>query len=585
MAHGKLPPQTTTLYAETALPPLVDEESPLLPKHGFQSPQSPDSQTPTLVAGHDEKLSRSKVLWIMSSIWIGTFVAGLGEYHCIAIPSPKLAFNHQCSDGTVMATLAAPIATSFNSLPLLAWLATAFLIGQAATQPLSGKLTDIFSRQWGLIVSSIIFASGNVISGLAGEEWTMILGRFVAGIGGGCVNAIATILISDLIPLRQRGIWQGIANVFWGLGNGLGGLFGGYIHDTWDWRVAFLAQVPLTLTSLLIVCVFFKDIRSQGPSMMLDTRSSISRVDFLGALLLVSTLALFLLGLTTGGNIVPWTHPLPSASLPTAAILFCAFIYVEKKVAREPILPLHFLHDRTILSASLTSALFHMTIYAFVFYIPILYHVRGVSTTQGGAALIPFSFGLPFGSLIAGAIATRTGRFRYLLWAILVMMLASAIATRTITLTTPLWLPRVYMGFIGTATGGMLVATLLAVLSSVDESDQAVVTSLFFVFRATGAVVGLVVASAVYQQVLEKDLWAHFAGLEDAADIINGIRDSLDYVATLPQQTQEMAMKSYMLALNATFTSTVAFTAVALVCGLFVRDLKLQSIKHAVGPE
>ena len=81
-----------------------------------------------------------------------------------------------------MATLAAPIAISFNSLLLLAWLATAFLIGQAATQPLSGKLTDIFSRQSGFIVSSLIFTRGNIVCGFAREQWTMTLGRLVAGV-------------------------------------------------------------------------------------------------------------------------------------------------------------------------------------------------------------------------------------------------------------------------------------------------------------------------------------------------------------------------------------------------------------------
>lgn len=113
-----------------------------------------------------------------------------------------------------MATLAAPIATTFDSLSLLAWLATGYLVGQAATQPLSGKLTDIFSRQWGLVVSNCLFVAGNVVCELARDNSTMILGRVVAGVGGGSLNAIATILASDLIPLRQRGLWQGIGNVF-----------------------------------------------------------------------------------------------------------------------------------------------------------------------------------------------------------------------------------------------------------------------------------------------------------------------------------------------------------------------------------
>lgn len=480
-------------------------------------------------------------------------------------------------DGTVMATLAGPIATSFKSLPLLAWLATAYLIGQAATQPLSGKLTDIFSRQSGLIVSSLLFAAGNVICGFAREEWTMILGRLVAGVGGGCVNTIATILVSDLIPLRQRGVWQGLSNVFWGLGNGLGGVFGGYLNDTWDWRVAFLAQVPFTMGSLIIICVLLDALRSQTSKKQPNKTPPISRVDFLGSFFLVSTLVLLLMGLTTGGNIVPWTHPLAAATLPSAAVLFCCFIYVEEKVAREPILPLHFLRDRTVFCACLINWFFHIIIYTFIFYVPIYYRARGVSTTHAGAALIPWSVGLPIGSLIAGTVATKTGRYRYLLWIILALMLAATILSFMTTLTSPLWLPRVYLGIMGLSSGGMLVVTLLALLGSVDSSHQAVVTSLSYIFRSTGSVIGLCVASAVYQQVLEKDLWAHFGDLKDAAEIIHGIRDGLDYVSTLPCQMQLTVKGSYMLALRVTFSTTIAFAGLALVCGLMVRELKLHS--------
>ena len=476
-----------------------------------------------------------------------------------------------------MATLAAPIATEFNSLPLLAWLATAFLIGQAATQPLSGKLTDIFSRHSGLIVSSLIFATGNVICGFAREQWMMILGRLVAGVGGGCVNTIATILVSDLIPLRQRGVWQGFSNVFWGLGNGLGGVFGGYINDTWDWRVAFLAQVPFTAVSLVIVCCFLDTLRSRGPQKPPDGRPSISRIDFLGSFLLVSTLVLFLIGLTTGGNIVPWTHPLASVTLPLAAILFFCFIYVEQKVAREPVVPLHFLKNRTVLCACLTNWFFHMINYAFIFYLPIYYRIRGVSTTQAGAALIPFSVSLPLGSLVAGTIATKTGKYQYLLWSILVLMLVGAIASCTVTLETSLWLPRVYLGLVGLASGGVLIVTLLALLSSVNPSEQAVITSISYIFRSTGSVVGLCVASAVYQQVLEKDLWARLGGISNAAEIVRGIRDGLDYVDMLPPQLQLTVKRSYMVALRATFSTTVVSAALALVCGLMVRELRLPS--------
>ena len=476
-----------------------------------------------------------------------------------------------------MATLAAPIATEFNSLSLLAWLATGFLVGQAATQPLCGKLTDIFSRQWGLIVSNCLFAMGNIICGLAQDNMTMILGRVVAGVGGGCLNTIATIVVSDLIPSRQRGLWQGIGNVFWGLGNGLGGLFGGYMNDTCNWRIAFLAQTPLTVASLIIICYQSKAIRSSTPRIIDKSRSSLSRVDFLGSSLLISTLVLFLLGVTSGGNLVPWSHPLVWISLPLSFLCFCTFIYVEQNVAREPILPLHFLRDRTILGACLTNWSFHMGMFIIIFYIPIYYRTLGVSTTRAGEALIPLGVFLPLGSLAAGIITSRTGRYKNVLTGALLLYLAGAIGSAMNTLTTPLWLPMVYVGFMAFAMGCMLVVTLVAFTSAVEIYEQALVTSLSYIFRSTGSVMGTAIGSTVYQSALDHNLWARLGNMNKAADIIGSVKDSLDAIKELPEPLQMVVKNSYMQAFRATFSTTVGFAVIAIVSGLLVKQLKLHT--------
>ncbi|KAL8885616.1 MAG: hypothetical protein Q9215_006552 [Flavoplaca cf. flavocitrina] len=542
------PPPTTNSF---------DEYSPLLQKPSYHD----YSETP--VSEHDapqpdgKALNTINVVWIMTSLWIGTFTAGL--------------------DGTVMATLAAPIATSFNSLSLLAWLATAYLIGQAATQPLSGKLTDIFSREWGLVISNCFFALGNIVCGCSNDKYTMIVGRVLAGIGGGCLSSISTIIVSDLIPLRQRALWQGMSNVFWGLGNGLGGLFGGYLNDTWNWRVAFLAQVPLTAACLLILCFQFKNIAAVSPRKLDPSRSSISRVDFLGSVLLVSTLVLFLLGITTGGNIVPWSHPLACVPLPVSFAFLAAFLYVEAYIAREPILPLHFLRNRTILCACLTNWSFATVLYIFMFYIPIYYNILGASSTQAGNALVPIGVTLPLGSLIAGYITSRTGRYKYVLWATLVLLLIGTVANSTDTLKTPLWLPLVYLVLVGLANGGMLVVTLVAFTSAVEVAEQALVTSLSYVFRSTGSVMGVAIGSAVYQFALERSLWSTIGSIDDAPDVIRNVKDSLEQISTLPAQLQADVRGSYMTALRAAFLTTVGFAVLAVVSGLLVKELKLHS--------
>ena len=117
------------------------------------------------------------------------------------------------TDSTIIATLSGPISSSFNFLSLLSWLATAYLISNAACQPLSGKLTDIFSRRWGLVFSNFFFAIGTLICGLAQSDWVIVFGRIIAGIGGGGLTSIATFVTSDLVPLRRRGAWQGQSSI------------------------------------------------------------------------------------------------------------------------------------------------------------------------------------------------------------------------------------------------------------------------------------------------------------------------------------------------------------------------------------
>ena len=137
--------------------------------------------------------------------------------------------------------------------------------------------------------------------------------------------SISTFIASDLIPLRKRGVWQGLGNVCYGLGSGLGGVFGGYLNDVWSWRWAFLIQVPFVVISGILVW-FTVDVPVDEMN-----KSRLKRVDFLGAGTLTAFLILLLVGLNSGGNIVPWSHPLVTSSLPLSAVFLALFVYVEEK--------------------------------------------------------------------------------------------------------------------------------------------------------------------------------------------------------------------------------------------------------------
>lgn len=520
-----------------------------------------------------EEPSTSKLLVIMVSMWIGVTMNALG----MASLTPLRLFSQETkliveTDTTIVATLSSPISSSFNSFSLVSWLATAYLISNAALQPLTGRLTDIFSRRTGFIVSALFFAAGNLVCGLAKSQGAIIAGRVIAGMGGGGINTISTFVASDLIPLRRRGLWQGIGNLFYGLGSGLGGVFGGFISDTIGWRWAFLIQVPVILLSAVLV--FFT---VHIPVKETDT-SKIRRVDFLGAIALVLSMVLLLLGLNSGGNVVPWSHPLVYVSLPLAFVALVSFWYIEDKVAVEPMIPVRLLLDRTVGAACLTNWFATMATYTLIYYAPIYFQVLGASSFQAGERLIPSAVGSSLGSIGSGLIMKRTGRYWWLSFYTQLVFIASAVLiAATMDGHIAAWPPFIYFFMNGVGYASMLTITLIALIGAVDHEEQAVITSASYAFRSTGSTIGITIASAVFQNVVKDQLWKRFGGWKHADRIIPLVRNNIEEIKNLPPEWKEGVIGVFMDALRGVWVTMLGLTVLGAVCSLFMREHKLHS--------
>lgn len=443
---------------ENGFPP-ASERTPLLKpsaqngapegEGGDQHEGDPQEEETTVIA---EETSFTRLALIMGTSWVGVFLGA--------------------TDSTIIATLTGPISSEFNSLSLMSWLATAYLISNAACQPISGRLTDIFGRGPGLVFSNIMFAAGNLICGLARDANVMILGRVVAGIGGGGLMSISTFIASDLIPLRQRGIVQGIGNICYGSGAMLGGVFGGLLNDhtKLGWRLAFLVQVPPVLVSAVLAAVLVKIPPKQSD------KSFLARIDFGGVFLTVAFLVLLLLGLNSGGNQVPWTHPLPLTSIPLSVVAFVGFLWWESK-ARQPIIPVKLLFTRTVLAACVANLLCTMVVITGMFYVPLYLQVLGDSATSAGLKILPAPVGVSIGSVAAGYMMKKTGRYVRLSVVNMLIMIVGLVLFTLQNETTPVWMTCVAFFLVGSGYGAILTTTLLACISAVEHSQQAVITS------------------------------------------------------------------------------------------------------------
>ncbi|CZR65066.1 related to MFS multidrug transporter [Phialocephala subalpina] len=495
--------------------------------------------------------SNAKLALILGCMWVGVVLTAI--------------------DSTIVATLLVPISTTFKSLGSLAWLGSAYLIGQAASQPLCGRLTEIFGRRAGLIVANSTFGIGTLICGLANNEGQILFGRALAGLGGGAIYAVSTFVGSDLVPVRKRGVITGINNLCYGAGTGLGGLYGGWLNDVLGWKWAFLIQVPLIFVATVLVYFVVK-----VPTKKVD-KSNIRRVDYLGCITLITALVLFLLGLNAGGNLVPWKSALVLTTLPLSIIFFALFLYIEKNVASEPIIPLHLLQNRTVLAASLTYCFDHMSAFGVLYYIPVYIQLLGYSTTQAGLRLLPNSAGQAVGALAAGFIMRAYGTYYNLsILTHLFTVVGSGLLIH-LSLTTPSWYPFLILAIIGLGFGGMLVINLTAVISSVQRDEQALATSASFVFRSAGSTLGVTFASAVFQNVLKEALWSRLGQVADAGDIIHTIRGNFQEISHVDPLYRQDVLDSYMVALVAVFGTTFGMSCLAALTGLFMKEHKLHS--------
>ena len=158
-----------------------------------------------------------------------------------------------------------------------------------------------------------------------------------------------------MIPFRRRGMYQAVQNSVWGFGCICGASFGGLIADIIGWRWCFLLQVPVSVFALGVGWLAISNQHRMDETDVL-VRNMWAKIDFSGAFLLVTALSMQLLGLSLGGNELPWSNGWVIGSLVGSVVLLAVFVWVEARTLAIPIIPLRMLQGR--LSISIQSANF-----------------------------------------------------------------------------------------------------------------------------------------------------------------------------------------------------------------------------------
>ncbi|KAI9485783.1 MAG: major facilitator superfamily domain-containing protein [Benjaminiella poitrasii] len=504
-----------------------------------------------------KRLNGSPLMVVLMGLWIGVGLSSL--------------------DASIVATIYPKIGTEFKRSNEIVWIATAYMLSYTALQPLYGRISDAFGRRTALLFATIVFFIGSGLCGASNNLWSLVVSRAIAGVGGGGMNTMSAVITSDLVSLRERGKYQGYANIAYGLGSVIGAPLGGLMTDHIGWRYCFYINLPLLLISLYVGIYLLTDYNlKEAPSSTLWVR--FKSIDYGGACTIVIAVVCFMLATSMGGNSRSWSDPLVYGLLLVSGFFIILFCYIEKHVAQTPLMPWTIISARTPFACALVNFFTVLGSFAMTYTTPLFFQgVLGYSSSQAGLFFLPKVLAMSCGSLTSGFWISRTGEYRRLLTTMACISLVAMIGTSFWTAETSFTFMIICLLLDGFSSGAIITGALVAMLSCVGSNEMATVTSISYLFRSSGGVVGISATSAIFQGIIKKYLTEKITG-PDADKYIEIARKSMTEVrALLPPDVLSIVLNTYQVAIQYAFYFCVFIAILCTLSTLFIQQFQLHT--------
>ncbi|KAL2203374.1 major facilitator superfamily transporter [Sarocladium strictum] len=504
----------------------------------------------------------------------------------IAFPALSIALFVSFLDQTAVSTAVPAISADLNTGTSTSWVGASFLIAATAFQLINGRLSDIFGRKNLLLICLGLLAGGDLVCGFARTKEQLFAFRAIAGIGGGGVNSVAMIIVSDITTLKNRGKYQGIIGAVIALANGCGPFVGGAVVEKATWRWLFW-MIPMTAVPAGLAILFFLPLKHNSGNHL----EKFKMIDYGGILLNMAGCLLVLIPLSGGGVTYSWNSAIVIGMLAVGGVIWFAFVGWEWKVAKVPIMPLRlykaphcsFLYAQSFLQGNgfYGNFFYRKPALALTLYFQ---SALGYGALESGAIILPLIITSSFSSILSGLHMARYGRYMpcvvvgYATWA-----LGAGLKC--------MFNQRTSMGQIvgfqlieGFGLGLTLQPTLIGLLANSKEEDRAVLTGLRNFMRTIGGAAGLTISGAILSNTLAQEL-SHLPfidsdALKQLSSSAYGINNS-----DFSSEEQEIILNAYMQGLRYVFIFYAVSAGIATLLSLGVGNTDLNRKKADTSEE
>ena len=162
-------------------------------------------------------------------------------------------------ESTIIATAMPTIVAELGGFSLFSWVFAVYLLTQAGSIPVYGRLADIYGRKQVFYVGAGLFLVGSALCGFANNMIVLILFRAVQGLGAGGVQPIATTILGDIYAPTERAHVQGLVSSVFGVAAVLGPSLGAFLVEQVSWQLVFWVNLPIGVAAIVMVAAFLDE--------------------------------------------------------------------------------------------------------------------------------------------------------------------------------------------------------------------------------------------------------------------------------------------------------------------------------------